>query len=319
LKRISFKDVGLKYVLSPYDEPVVHVKPGQNLVLEVEDATSGQIRKRGDRRDRRKIPFGNPVVGPIYIEGAEKESTISISINEIKPTIGQGATYFSEFNEVYVAGTPIFKFMGISFPREPKICQIKDGQIDFSDRIVIPYQPMIGTIGVAPHLEEESISSGVLPGRHGGNMDLPDVAPKSTVFLPVFHEGALLYVGDAHAVQGEGEISGTALEMPAEVEIKVDLLEGKPINWPRIETESAVMYVATTSGGRSLEDAIRTAFMELITWVEENYGLNRFDGLMLCSQVGKVRIGNLWTAATKIEKKYLNAIKESLLSCHDPH
>ncbi|MFQ6095115.1 MAG: acetamidase/formamidase family protein [Candidatus Bathyarchaeia archaeon] len=309
MKSVSFSDVGLKYVLSPYDEPIVHVKPGEVLLLEVEDASSGQIRNRGDSRDRSKIPFGNPVVGPIYIEGAEKGSTISVSIDEIKPTIGQGATYFSEFNEVYVAGTPILRFMGVSFPREPRICKMKDGQIYFSDDIVIPYQPMIGTIGVAPYPEEESFSSGVLPGRHGGNMDLPDIGPGSTVFLPVFHKGALLYVGDAHAVQGDGEISGTAVEMPAEVKIKMDLLEGEPINWPRIETGSEVMCVETTRGGRSLEDAIRTAFLDLITWMEEKHGLNRFEGLMLCSQVGKIRIGNLWTVAAKIEKKYLEAIR----------
>ena len=309
MKSLSFRDAGLKYTLSPYDEPVVHVKPGETLKIEVEDASSGQIRKKGDRRDRSKAPYGNPVVGPIYIEGAEKGSTISVSIDEIKPTIGQGATYFSEFNETYVSGTPILRFMGINFPREPKICKIKDGQVYFSGNIVIPYRPMIGTIGVAPHLEEESVSSGVLPGRHGGNMDLPDVGPGSTVFLPVFHEGALLYVGDAHAVQGDGEISGTAVEMPAEVKIRVDLLGEETINLPRIETESEIMYVATTSGGRSLEDAIRTAFLELVTWMEGKYGLNRFDGLMLCSQVGKIGIGNLWTAAAKIEKTYLHAIK----------
>ena len=237
MKSLSFRDLGLKYTLGPYDEPVVRVKPGETLIIEVEDASSGQIRKKGDRRDRTKAPYGNPVVGPIYIEGAEKGSTISISINEIKPTNGQGATYFSEFNETYVSGTPILRFMGISFPREPKICKIKDGQIHFSENIVIPYRPMIGTIGVAPHLEEESVSSGVLPGRHGGNMDLPDVGPGSTVFLPVFHKGALLYVGDAHAVQGDGEISGTAIEMPAEVKIRVDLLREETINLPRIETE----------------------------------------------------------------------------------
>ena len=309
MKSLSFRDVGLKYALSPYDEPVVRVKPGETLMIEVEDASSGQIRKKGDRRDRSKAPYGNPVVGPIYIEGAEKGSTISVRIDEIKPTIGQGATYFSEFNETYVSGTPILRFMGINFPREPKICKIKDGQVYFSGNIVIPYRPMIGTIGVAPHLEEESVSSGVLPGRHGGNMDLPDVGPGSTVFLPVFHEGALLYVGDAHAVQGDGEISGTAVEMPAEVKIRVDLLGEETINLPRIETESEIMYVATTSGGRSLEDAIRTAFLELVTWMEGKYGLNRFDGLMLCSQVGKIGIGNLWTAAAKIEKTYLHAIK----------
>jgi len=308
LKRITFKDVGLKYVLSPYDEPVLHLKPGETLIVEIEDASSGQIRSESDRRDRSKIPFGNPVVGPIYIEGAKKGSSISVLIEDIKPTIGQGATYLSEFNEVYVAATPILKFMGVSFPREPRICKIENGSVRFSDKITIPYQPMIGTIGVAPHPESCSISSGVLPGNHGGNMDLPEVGPQSRIFLPVFHNGALLYIGDAHAVQGGGEISGTAVEMPAEVTVKVELVEER-LNWPRIETESEVMYVSTTASEGTLENAIRTAFLELIAWMEREYGLDRFEGLMLCSQVGKISIGNLWTAAAKIEKKYLEALK----------
>jgi len=303
LKRISYRDVGLKYTLSPYDEPVAYVKPKETIILEVEDAPSGQIRKEGDFRDRTKIPFGNPVVGPIHVEGAEKERSLSISIEEIKPTISQGATYLSEFNEGYLTSVPVFKFLKSSLPRKPKICKIKDGLVYFNE-IAIPYQPMIGTIGVAPHPEAESTSSSVLPGRHGGNMDLPDIGSASTVFLPVFHRGALLYVGDVHAVQGDGEISGTAVEMPAEVAVKIDLME-EPINLPRIETDREVMFVATTSAGRSLEDAIRTAFLELVMWMEKRCGLDRFDGLMLCSQVGRIRIGNLWTVGAKIEKKYL--------------
>ncbi len=310
MKCISFKEIGLKYVLSPYDKPVVNVKPGETLVLETEDASSGQIRKIDDRRDYGKTPFANPVVGPIFVEGAEKGSSISVSIEEIKPMIPQGVTKLSQFNERYLVGPPIFKFIEASLPRDPKICRIKDGSVYFSEKIVIPYKPMVGTIGVAPHPEAESISSGVMPGQHGGNMDLPDVAPSSTVFFPVFHEGALLYVGDVHAVQGDGEISGTAIEMAAEVKVKVDLMRGEPINWPRIETVREVMSVATTTAGRSLEDAIRTAFLELIIWMEDKYGLNRFDGLMLCSQVGKIRIGNLWTVAAKIDRKYLDAIKK---------
>lgn len=309
LRQVSFRDVGLKYTLSPYEEPVLHVKPGESLKIEVEDASSGQIRARGDRRDRSQIPFGNPVVGPIYIEDAEVGDSISVAVEEITPTIGQGATYFSEFNEGYLSSPPIFRLMKMRLPREPKICKIEDGKVHFSEEITIPYQPMVGTIGVAPHPEAESISSGVLPGRHGGNMDLPDIRPGSTVFLPVFHPGALLYLGDVHAAQGDGEISGTAIEMPAEVKVKVDLLKGEETVWPRIETEREVMFVATTSAGRSLEDAIRIAFLELVMWLEERYGLERFDGLMLCSQVGKIKIGNLWTAAAGIEKKYLEMLR----------
>ncbi|NIM99129.1 MAG: acetamidase, partial [candidate division Zixibacteria bacterium] len=236
MKRVSFRDVGLKYALSPYDKPVTHIEPGETLVLETEDAFSGQVRKKGDYRDRGTIPYGNPVVGPIYVEGAEKGNTLAVSIEEIEPLIGQGATHLSEFTQSYITSVPVFKFMNVSLPHEPRICPIKDGLVIFSDRIAIPYQPMVGTIGVAPFLEAESVSSGVLPGRHGGNMDIPEVAPGSTIFFPVYHEGALLYAGDVHAVQGDGEISGTAVEMPARTKIRVDLLKGEPISWPRIET-----------------------------------------------------------------------------------
>jgi len=300
MKRISFRDIGLKYVLSPYDEPVTSVRPGEAIVLEVEDACSGQIRAKGDFRDRSKIPFSNPVVGPIYVEGAESGSAISISIQEIKPTTGQGVTYMWEG---YLAGYPVFQFFHTGFPREPRICAIKGGSIHFSDRITIPYRPMVGTIGVAPHPGAEAISSGVLPGRHGGNMDVPEVSPGSKVLLPVFHRGALLYLGDVHAAQGDGEIGGSGIEMPADVKISVDLVE-ETLNWPRIETDSEVMSVATTSAGRSFEDTIRTAFVELSLWMERKHGLNRVDALMLCSQVGRIRVGNLWTVAARIEKKY---------------
>jgi len=302
MKQVSFKDVGLKYALSPYDKPVTNIEPGETLVLETEDACSGQVRKKGDYRDRGKIPYGNPVVGPIYVEGAERGNVLAVSIEEIEPLIGQGVTHLTEFSESYITSVPVFKFMNVSLPREPRICPIKNGLVYFSDRIVIPYQPMVGTIGVAPFIEAESVSSGVLPGRHGGNMDLPEVAPGSTIFFPVYHDGALLYVGDVHAVQGDGEISGTAVEMPAKTKIRIDLLKGEQISWPRIETGSEIISVATASAGRTLEDTIRIAYLELALWLEEKYGLDRFEGLLLCCQVGKIRVGNLWSIAAKIEK-----------------
>jgi amidase len=303
VKRISFKDVGLKYTLSPYDEPVIRVKPKETLAVEVEDAPSGQIRKEGDFRDRSKIPFGNPVVGPIYIEGAEKGGTLSVFVKDIKPTIGQGSTYLSEFNQRYLTDVPVITFLNNRLPQRTKICQIKDGLVHF-DNIKIPYRPMIGTIGVAPHPQAESISSSVMPGQHGGNMDISDISPGSTVFLPIFHKGGLLYIGDAHAIQGDGEISGTAVEMPAELTIKVDLKK-ENINWPRIETSHEIMTVVTTSAARSFEDAIRTAFLELVMWMEKKSGIDRLSGLMLCSQVGRIRVGNLWAVAAAIDKKFL--------------
>jgi len=303
LVRISFRCIGLRYSLSPYEEPVAYVKPGETIIIEVEDASSGQIRKPGDLRDRSKIPFGNPLVGPIYVEGAKPNGSIMVEIKDIRPMIGQGAIYSSEFSERYLTEVPILKFTGGSIPRRTEICRIEDSSVFFKE-LKIPYKPMIGTIGTAPHPEVECISLSMLPGRHGGNMDLPDICPGSIVSLPVFYDGALLYIGDAHAVQGDGEILGTAVEIPAEITLEIDVSE-ENLEWPRIENEDEVMYVATTSAGRSFEDAVRIAFLNLASWIERKYGVNRLDALMLCSLIGRIRIGNLWTVAAKIEKKYL--------------
>jgi len=126
LKKISFKDTGLKYALSPYEKPVAYVEPGETLIVEVEDASSGQMRKASDVRDRDAVPFGNPVVGPIYVEGAKPGDAIIVTIEDIRPTIAQGAIYFSEFNERYLTEVPILKFVGSTFPRKTKICKIKN-------------------------------------------------------------------------------------------------------------------------------------------------------------------------------------------------
>lgn len=305
MKRVSFRDVGLRYVLSPYEKPVVYVEPGELIVVEVEDASSGQVRRPGDVRDRGRVPFGNPVVGPIYVEGAKPGGSVIVGIEGIRSTIGQGAIYFSDFTERYLTEVPILRFVKAVFPYRTRICRIEGGTV-FFDRVGLPYKPMIGTIGTAPRLEVDCASSSLLPGRHGGNMDIPDICPGSRVSLPVFHEGALLYVGDAHAVQGDGEISGTAVEMPAEITLRIDISD-QSLRWPRVESEEEMMCIATTSSGRSFEDAVRIAFLELALWIEERYGIDRFDGLMLCSLAGRIRIGNLWSIAAKIEKKYLKS------------
>jgi len=304
LKRISFRDVGLIYTFDSRNDPVAHVAAGDTVVLDVEDAFSGKITAKALAEHAEDVPFGNPIVGPIFVEGADVGNTLSVFIKDIRPATGRGITYLSQFTANYLTSVPIFEFMKVELPAHPRICKIENELIYFSDKITIPYRPMIGTIGVTPLPEAESISSVLLPGRHGGNMDIPDISRQSTVFFPIFQKGALLYMGDAHAAQGDGEISGEAIEMPAEITVELNVIKEK-INWPRIETDEELMSVATTSAARGLEDAIRTSFMDLSMWMERKYDINRFDALVLLSQVGKIRIGNLWTAVAKIEKKYL--------------
>ncbi|MEM2689628.1 MAG: acetamidase/formamidase family protein [Halobacteria archaeon] len=308
MKKISFRDVGLRYTFSPNVEPVARVVPGESLVLEIQDASSGQVRRKEDVRDKSKIPFANPVVGPIYIENAEPGDTVSIFIQNIKPLEGMGAVYFLDSLESYLTGVSLSKFLQNSLNFKTVICDIRNGFVELLDGIKIPYKPMLGTIAVAPHPEIESISTFKNPGPHGGNMDLPDIGPGSRVFLPVYHSGGLVYLGDAHAAQGDGEIFGVAIEMPAEVIVKFELHKGRKIEWPRIETDEELITVVSASGGREIKDAIVEAYLQLALWIEERYNLDRHDTLVILGQTGKIRIGNLWTAAAKISKRLLDGI-----------
>jgi acetamidase/formamidase len=305
MKRLTLSQQGkLHYTLSPFYEPTLNIVPGETVVVETEDAFSGQIRTEKDRRDLVAMPFSNPQTGPIYVEGAERGDTLIVDIKGINPTIGQGATripswwwYLGE-----PGATSITQFLNVTLPHGTRICPIRDDKVYFSDKVVLPFEPMIGTIGTAPEIEAISSS---LPGSHGGNMDLPDVCVGNRLYLPVRVTGALLYMGDAHATQGDGELCGVAIEIPAEITLTIDLIKKKAIAWPRIESPDFIMAVAVSDTGRSLEDATRLAFIELIYWLEKEYGFNRWDAYQLCTQVAKVRLGNFWTVAVKFPKRYL--------------
>jgi amidase len=304
VKRLTLSDQGtLHYTLSPFHKPTLTVSPGETVLVETEDAFSGQIRKAGDRRDAEKMPCGNPQMGPIHVEGAGKGDALVVEILKIEPTIGQGATRIPPLG-VYPSLTtlPLGKLLGVELPHRTRICPVKDGMVYFSDKVILPYEPMVGTIGTAPEIE--AVSS-LLPGPHGGNMDFADICPAAKVYLPVKVPGGLLYVGDAHAVQGDAEISGTAIEMPAEIMIKIDLVKAKPLRWPRIELPDYIVTTSTTGAGRTLEDATRSAFFEMVLWLEEEYEMDRWDAYELCTQVARVRMGNIWSISVKFPKRYL--------------
>lgn len=295
---------GLLYSLGPFYEPRLRIESGETLLVETEDAFWGQIRNPQDRRDTKATPYANPVCGPIYVEGAERGDTLAVEIGQIRPTRGQGATRISSWWSYLSepASTAYREFLSTNIPHGTRICPIRNGKVFFDKDRALPYEPMIGTIGTAP--EFESISS-EKPGPHGGNMDLPDVTCGNTLYLPVNVKGAYLYLGDAHATQGDGEICGTAIEMPAEIEATVRVIQGKRIDWPRIESQDWIAGVACSGAGIPLEEAVRVAFVELIRWLESDFGFDRWDAYQLCTQTAKVRLGNLWTIAAKIPKKYL--------------
>ena len=284
----------LVYEMSRLQEPVVTIDPGDSVVVETEDAFSGQVRVPGDVRDRTALPLSDPVAGPIVINGAEPGDSLRVHIVDIEPLLGQCATYV-------LPAPPVVTSLASPMPDMTRICQIVDGRIRWSEDFTIPYRPMIGLIACAPAMGAPTT---VHAGDYGGNMDIREVAPGATVMLPVFVPGGFLYLGDCHAAQGAGEVSGIALEMPARSRLVVGLEKGIELRWPRIETDSELMAVAC---GRPLDEAVGLAFSRLAVWLERSYGWARWEALSLLSQVGEVSVGYYWGGgvAAKVSKSFV--------------
>jgi acetamidase/formamidase len=173
-----------------------------------------------------------------------------------------------------------------------------------SKRIEIPLKPMLGRVAVAPAGQEAF--GGLWPGDFGGNLDASDVKEGATVYLPVFHPGGLFYFGDGHALQGDGEIIGSGLETTMDVTFQFDLIKGKRIRWPRIESDSHIMVAASM---RPLIDALRIGYVELIEWLVADYGFDKMDAFQIASQAGEVRVANVvdpnYTVVAKFPKALL--------------
>jgi acetamidase/formamidase len=284
----------LHYEFSRHYEPRLRIEPGETVVVESEDALSGQIRSDSDRRDKGKIPYSNPLTGPIAVEGARPGDALAVRIHEIRPTIGQCATRTADPKQ-------LVEWLGDECPHGTHVCPIRDGLIHWSDTVAIPYAPMLGCLGTAPDWGSPTTGPA---GPHGGNMDIVETCPGNTVYLPVFVPDGLLYLGDAHAAMGHGELSATGLEMPAATTITVDLVKDKRLGWPRLESPDEIMAVVS---GCPMERSIAQAYAQLILWMEAEHGWDRWRAYDLLTHVGRISVGyyGLGTVAAKVEKRHL--------------
>jgi amidase len=284
----------LIYEFSRHGAPRCTVTPGETLLVESEDALSGQICAAGDRRDKSKVPYSNPVAGPICVEGALPGDVLAVKIHSIEPRDGQCATY---------TGPPrqLAEWLGSDVPHGAHVCPIRDGQIFFSEKVAIPYTPMLGCIGTSP---DWGVPSTGPAGPHGGNLDLVEVGPGSTIYLPVFVPGGYLYLGDAHAAMGHGELSATGLEMAALTKISVDVVRPGRLSGVRVETPESIMAVGTQG---SIERAIAEAFAKLILWMETDWNWNRWKAYDLLTHVARISVGHYTsgTVGAIIDKRYL--------------
>src|ERR1700751_1021042 len=161
-----------------------------------------------------------------------------------------------------------------------------------------------GTIGTAP-AGKECISS-LYPGAHGANMDFNEVVAGVTMHFPVFEPGALLMVGDGHAAQGDGEIDGAAIEPSFNTRFTVNLIKGKKINWPHMITNNEIMSIGST---RPLIDALRLACTDMVNWLMQDYGFDRYDAVELLGQAAHIYVANVvdpqYSVACALSNKYL--------------
>ena len=293
------------YTIGPYSQPVLHVKPGDRVVVETRDAFEGKIREETDKPSEvLQVPFLNPQNGPIMIEGAEKGDVVAVYIEKMAPRGDDPHGFCCMIpNFGGLTGTDYTALLNEPLPEVVRKIKIDEENVYWSKRNTLPYKPHIGTLSLSPEID--SINS-LTPDNHGGNMDVPDMGPGSITYLPVRSPGGRLFIGDAHACQGDGEVCGTAVEYQSTTTVRVDLIKKWQIDWPRLENEGALMSIGSA---RPLEDATRIAYRELVLWMAAEYGFDKWDAYMMLSQVGKVRLGNFvdpkYTVGAMVAKHYL--------------
>ena len=293
------------YTIGPYSEPVVTIKPGDRVIVETRDAFEGVIQTEQDMPSAKlTLPFVNPQNGPIMVEGAQKGDALAVYIESMTPRGPNPrgtCCMIPEFGAL--SGTTYTALLTDPLPEKVRKINLDEEYVYWSERVTLPYKPHIGTLSCSPEID--SINS-LTPDSHGGNMDLPDMGPDSITYLPVRSPGARLFIGDAHACQGDGEICGVAVEYASTTTITVDLIKGWAIDWPRLETGDVMMAIGSA---RPLEDATRIAYRELIRWMVKAYGFDQWDAYMMLSQCGSVRLGNVvdpkYTVGAAINKRYL--------------
>jgi amidase len=289
------------HTLAPTHPPTARVDPGERLLVETELNIGDHLEDLHDEFDitMAQAPFLNGATGPIYVRGANAAHVLVCDIEamELIPpgftALAPGLWPFAEEGPTPAGGAA------------HRVVDVRGGYVIWDERTRIPIRPMVGVLGTAPALEAISTMD---CGPHGGNLDVQEFAPGTRVFLPVAVDGALLYVGDCHAVQGDGELSGFgAIEIRSRVRIRVDIApRPASMRWPRFED---VEHIGVVACARPLEDAFRLAVRELASWLAEYFGFSLADAVLLLGQVAEARCTQMvnphFTYVCKIAKRYL--------------
>lgn len=260
--------------------PVLTVPSGAVVEVRTKEASDGQVTESTEAADLAQLDFGliHPLTGPVYVEGARPGDVLAVTLHEIEvegwgwATIIPGFGFLAdEFAEPWMRG----------FEMAPGATEVA-----FNERVTIPLAPFAGVMGVAPATDSMLVT--IPPRANGGNMDNRHMTAGTTVYFPVQVEGALFSIGDAHAAQGDGEVSGTAIEAPMRIVYQVEVLPNtRGIVEPQYETDE---YYAVTGFATTIDEAARQATRYMIDYLVAEHGLTREEAYVLCSLAGDLKI-----------------------------
>ena len=286
-------------------EPVLHLDPGDTVSTTTLDA------KGCDAEGRQVIERGNPMTGPFYIEGAEPGDTLTVTFDRLYPNRSRGWTATRIAPQVLEPGF---------VPQFDTEVEQAEWEVDLEAGTVrlvqpegplkgveLPLEPMVGCFGVAPP-RGQSISTAT-SSTHGGNMDYRGFAQGVKVYLPVAVPGALFYLGDGHAVQGDGEIIGTGVEISFDVTFSVDLIKGPEIGWPRAESDE---YIMTVGNARPLDQGVQHATTEMLHWLQGDFDLDARTAHLLLGQCVQYDVGNIFDPAYTMVCKVAKSVLEKI-------
>ena len=253
--------------------PSLRVQPGETFIMETNDRFATYD---GPGSPTEALDILKTMAGPVYIEGAKPGDTLKIEVLDITLPLDYG----------WIGATPGRGPLGDRIPefRKAKVKITSQGVV-FKDKVTMPLRPMIGRIGLAP--EDGPLPSGA-KGEFGGGMGNTQIAKGSTVYLPVFHEGGLLTIGDCHAAMGDGEATASAVECALDATFRVTISEDLQVTRPMVETETEVM---TTGEGETMEEAAKVALNAMADLMVDRLSIDYTDAAMLIACSADVRTG----------------------------
>jgi amidase len=286
-KRHEFVPTTFYRQFSPFNKPVLTIAPGDTVHTTTVDA--GGTDEKGVTR----VLGGNPETGPFYVESAYPGDTLVVHIKRLRLNRDWA------MSDDYIVDRAIDRDLAVKSKDDGKSVRwhldIAKGTAspekpaEHLAHYSVPVRPMLGCVATATGPAQAPPGTGD-SGRYGGNMDFNEVIEGATVYLPVSNPGALLYVGDGHAVQGDGELNGNALETSMDVEFSVDVIPLKRIGSPRVESATHIMVVGLAG---SLEEAFREATGNMAQWLMDDYKLTSSEVAQVLGTSAEYKVGEV--------------------------